>query len=196
MKVSILVFPGVEELDFVGFLEVLAVANRAVGRRWFETEIVGTTKGPITCSGGMRVLPDKTVAQVRGHDMIFVPGGGASRGTGVDAVEKDQRVLSLLRSAARQGKMVWAVCTGALILGSAGLLRNRRAVTHHDFFERLKTHGAKVSRGRTASDGRMTTGGGISSSIDMGLLLVRRSLGARVAGKVQRSMEYRPPSKR
>lgn len=58
MRVSILVFPGVEELDFVGFLEALAVANRVVGHRWFDTRLVGTARGPIECSGGMKVTPN------------------------------------------------------------------------------------------------------------------------------------------
>lgn len=193
MKVAILVFPGVEELDFVGFLEVLAVANRAKGEAWFETEIVGTSRGPIRCSGGMRVVPDRTIARAGDCDMIFVPGGGASRGGGVDLVSKDARVLDLLRSAERQGKMVWSVCTGALILGSAGLLRGKRAVTHRAHLDSLELYGAEVVRRRTVSDGKITTGGGISSSIDVGLELVRRTLGKRLAGNVQRRMEYHPP---
>lgn len=190
MKVSILVFPGVEELDFVGFLEVLAVANRTKGRRWFETELVGTVRGPILCSGGMRVVPDKTVARVGGHDMLFVPGGGASGRTGVDLVSRDESVLALLRSAERRGKLVWSVCTGALVLGRAGLLKGRRATTHHDFLARLRDYGARVTKRRVVTDGRVTTGGGISSSIAVGLELVRLKMGEASATEVQRRMEY------
>jgi cyclohexyl-isocyanide hydratase len=190
MKVSILVFPGVEELDFVGFLETLAVANRVESRRVFDTELVGTAKGPIKCSGGMSVMPDKTVNQVRGQDMVFVPGGGASRGTGVDAVSHDERVLRLLRSSERRGKLVWSVCTGALILGSAGLLNGRKATTHHGYLGRLEGFGAKAVRKRVVSDGKVTTGGGISSSIDVGLELVRQKLGRSAARAVKRRMEY------
>lgn len=176
MKVAILVFPGVEELDF-GFLEVLAVANRTKGEAWFEMELVGVSRGPIRCSGGMRVVADKTIARARGYDLIFVPGGGASKGGGVDLVSKDARVLDLLRSAERHGKMVWSVCTGALVLGGAGLLRGKKGVTHHAYLHRLELYGAEVARRRVVSDGKVTTGGGISSSIDVGLELVRRTLG-------------------
>ena len=192
MKVSILVFPGVEELDFVGFLETLAVANRVEGRRWFETEIVGTVNGPITCSGGLKVVPDKKVTRVRDHDMIFVPGGGASRETGVDVVSRDERVLRLLRSSERRGKLVWSVCTGALVLGSAGLLKGRKATTHHLDLDALRGYGAKVTRRRVVTDGKITTGGGIASSIDVGLELVRQRLGESVARAVKRRMEYGP----
>lgn len=181
-----------EELDFVGFLEVLAVANRVKGRRWFEMEIVGTSKGPIVCSGGLKVVPDRTIARPGEQDMVFVPGGGASRGSGVDLASQDRRVLKLLRSAERRGDLVWSVCTGALVLGSAGLLKGKRAVTHHGFLDRLEEYGARVVRGRTVSDGKITTGGGISSSIDVGLELVRQSLGEKAMRQVQERMEYHP----
>lgn len=193
MRVSILVFPGVEELDFVGFLEVLVVANRVVGQTWFETVLVGTRKGPIRCSGGMKIVPDTTIGRAGVRDMIFVPGGGASRGGGLNLVSKDERVLKMLRSAVRRGELAWSVCTGALVLGSAGLLRGRRATTHHSYLDRLRGYGATAVTARTVSDGNVTTGGGISSSIDVGLELVRRSLGKKVARQVTERMEYHPP---
>jgi cyclohexyl-isocyanide hydratase len=199
MRVSIIVFPGVEELDFVGFLEVLAVANRVKGRKWFEAELLGTSKGPIECSGGMKVLPDRVIGRGGDQDLVFVPGGGASRdgrGGGVDLASKDERVMKLLRSAERRGKPVWSVCTGALILGSAGLLKGRRAVTHHSFLDKLAKYGATISRDRIVSDGKITTGGGIASSIDVGLELVRQSLGQNVARQTRERMEYHPPRRR
>jgi transcriptional regulator GlxA family with amidase domain len=202
IRVAILVFPGVEELDFVGFLETLAVANRVVGRKWFETQIIGTKRGPIVCSGGMKVMPDRTIASPGRHEVFFVPGGGASRRggvsrrTGVDLASKNRRVLELLRMSYRRGEKVWSVCTGALILGSAGLLKGRKAVTHHAFLDQLQVYGARVVNARTVTDGRITTGGGISSSIDVGLELVRKSLGTSVARQVRKGMEYHPPRSR
>jgi cyclohexyl-isocyanide hydratase len=196
MKVSILVFPGVEELDFVGFLEVLAVANRFAGRRWFDTKLLGTKRGLIECSGGMKVVPDATVAKPGSQDMVFVPGGGASRGGGVDLISKDRRTLEFLKLVNRRGKPVWSVCTGALILGRAGLLKGKSATTHHAFFQQLGALGAHVVQARTVTDGRITTGGGISSSIDVGLTLVRKSMGAKAAREVTKRMEYHPPRRR
>jgi len=190
MKVAILIFPGVEELDFVGFLETLAVANRVKERKRFETELVGTVRGPIVCGGGMRVVVDKGLTEARGYDLFFVPGGGASRGTGVDVVSQDERVLELLRNTVQRGKLVWSVCTGAMVLGSAGLLKGRRATTHLSFLERLGAYGAITSRRRVVSDGNVTTGGGIASSIDVGLELVRLELGKGAANEVRKRMEY------
>jgi cyclohexyl-isocyanide hydratase len=195
MKVAILVFPGVEELDFVGFLEVLAVANRVRGERYFETELVGTEAGPIECSGGLKVVPDGKLRDLGGQDLLFVPGGGARRGTGVDTLLGNRLVLGALQKAYEEGKMVWSVCTGALLLARAGLLDGRAATTHHEFFDDLKRSGAKVRRARVVVDGRITTGGGISSSIDVGLELVKETLGREAAKEVGERMEY-PPLRR
>ncbi|HMD78670.1 MAG TPA: DJ-1/PfpI family protein [Nitrososphaerales archaeon] len=196
MKVAILVFPGVEELDFVGFLEALAVANSVKGRRYFEMELVGTEEGPITCHGGMRVVPDLTLSELREHDLLFVPGGGASQGTGVDLLMRNRQVLAALRKSYGQGRRVWSVCTGALILGKAGLLKGRRATTHHSHLDQLGPAGATATPRRTVTDGRVTTGGGISSSIDVGLELVEEELGKNLRRKVQIGMEYPPPAAR
>jgi cyclohexyl-isocyanide hydratase len=195
MKVAILVFPGAEELDFVGFLETLAVANRVKGSRYFETELVGTDDGPVTCSGGLKVIPDKTLSELGEHDLLFIPGGGASRGTGVDLMIRNRRVLRRLKESYEKGKRVWSVCTGALVLGEAGLLNGRRAVTHHNYLNQLKSVGARVAQERTVTDGRVTTGGGISSSIDVGLELVEDELGENVRRMVQARMEYPPPER-
>jgi transcriptional regulator GlxA family with amidase domain len=196
MKVVILVFPGVEELDFVGFLEALAVANRVKGRRYFDTELVGTEEGPIVCSGGTKVMPDRVLSGLVDCDLLFVPGGGASQATGVDLVAKNERVLDAVEGAYREGKRVWSVCTGALVLARAGLLKGRRAVTHHAYLAEIEAAGAKVVRRRVVSDGRVTTGGGISSSIDVGLALVREELGDGVRRRVRLRMEYPPATRR
>jgi len=193
MKVAILVFPGAEELDFVGFLETLAVANRVNGRKHFETKLVGTEGGPIVCSGGMKVVPDQVLPKLREYDLLFVPGGGASRDTGIDLLMKNRQVLDKLNEGYRKGKRVWSVCTGALLLGKAGLLKGRRATTHHTYFDEIKSAGAIATLERVVSDGGVTTGGGISSSIDVGLALVEAELGKETRKEVETRMEYSPP---
>ena len=107
---------------------------------------------------------------------------------------KNRRVLARLKKSYGEGKRIWAVCTGALVLGKAGLLRGRRAATHHAYFDQLKLAGAIVTPERTVTDGRVTTGGGISSSIDVGLALVESELGKGIKRKVQARMEYSPHS--
>lgn len=193
MKVALLVFPGVEELDFVGFLEVLALANRIIGKEEFTTRLVSLEPGPVECSGGLKILTTSSSRSLREVNLVFVPGGGAGRGTGIDAVLQNASILEALRNAYSEGKLVWSVCTGALVLGRAGLLEGRKATTHHTHIKELKKYGAKPQRDRrVVTDGRITTGGGISSSLDMGLELVRMTLGSRMALEVGNRMEYPP----
>lgn len=173
-------------------MEPLAVANRVEGRIRFETQLVGTEAGPIECSAGLKVVPDAQLSDLRGHDLLFVPGGGASGETGVVALIGDPDVAEALRKSYEDGKMVWSVCTGALLLAEAGLLNGRRATTHHEFLGKLGQSGARVVRARVVVDGTIATGGGVASSIDVGLELVKRELGGRVAAKVKRRMEYPP----
>jgi cyclohexyl-isocyanide hydratase len=194
LKVAIFVFPGVEELDFVGFLEALAVANRASGGKPFETQIVAATKEPVVTNGGMKVVPDADLEGMAEPDLFFAPGGGAGRGTGVDTVAQDPAVKETIGRLHGGGKMVWSVCTGAFILEAAGVLKGRRAATHHAYRETLAAMGVQVVSDRTVTDGTVTTGGGISSSIDVGLELVRKTLGEETAKKVGESMEYPPAS--
>jgi cyclohexyl-isocyanide hydratase len=193
MKVAILVFPGAEELDFVGFLETLTVANRLKGKRYFEVKLVGTQRDPITCSGGMKVVPAQDLSELRDHDLLFLPGGGASSKTGVAALMKNRQVLDRLEESYVEGKRIVSVCTGALVLGRAGLLKGRRAITHHMYLDQLKSFGAIATSERVVTDGRVTTGGGISSSIDTGLALVEEELGPDIRREVANRMEYSPP---
>jgi len=193
MRVAILVFPGVEELDFVGFLEVLAVANRVKKEPYFRTELVGVRSRNVTCSGGLRIVADRPFSETMEYDLLFVPGGGASSGTGVDLLLKDDMVLGVLKRAIADGKRVWSVCTGGLVLGKAGLLRRKQATTHHAYLDRIELAGAVVVHERVVTDGSVTTGGGISSSVDVGLALVEMELGEKVKKETQVRMEYPPP---
>lgn len=193
MKIAILVFPGVEELDFVGFLEVLAVANRMMGKTHYKIELVGTDRGLIQCRGGLRVAPDRLLKNLGQHDLLFVPGGGAGGRSGVERLLKDEQVLGAIKESFEKGKRVWSVCTGAFVLAKAGLLRGRNATTHHSYFDRIRDAGAIVVQERVVFDGRITTGGGISSSVDVGLALVEKDLGNKVRTEVQSRMEYHLP---
>jgi transcriptional regulator GlxA family with amidase domain len=192
LKVLICVFPGVEELDFVGFIEPLAVANRVMKTKYFEYAIAGTEDDPIICSGGMRVQSDVKLYELNlsDYDLLFMPGGGASTNSGVTQLIKDKDMLVWIKEAYDRGKPIWSVCTGALVLAEAGLLNNRFATTHHNYLSRLKDYGAKVSTKRIVRSGRITTAGGISSSIDLGLELVKIQLGKKIVTEVRNIMEY------
>ena len=106
------------------------------------------------------------------------------------SVMKSKMVLRKLEESFHRGNEIWSVCTGSFVLAKAGLLRGKRAVTHHSYLGDMRSTGAIVIRWRTVTDGRVTTGGGVSSSIDVGLKLVEEKLGPRVRKSVQLVMEY------
>src|SRR5262249_40155869 len=128
-----------------------------------------------------------TFAECPALDVLCVPGGG-----GVNALLQDAEVLGFLRAQAARARYVSSVCTGALVLGAAGLLKGRRATTHwgaHDFLAKL---GAIPRPGRVVRDGNLFTGGGVTAGIDFGLTMVAELLGEAQAQAIQLQHEYAP----
>jgi len=120
-------------------------------------------------------------------DVICVPGG-----PGVAALMEDDRVLNFLRAQAETARFVTSVCTGALVLGAAGLLRGKRATTHWASRDFLAPLGAIPADGRVVRDGNLVTGGGVTAGIDFALTLVAELAGREVAQAIQLGIEYAP----
>jgi cyclohexyl-isocyanide hydratase len=181
MHIGLLLFPRLTQLDLTGPFEVFANTPGAT------VHLLWKTKDPIQAITGMRIVPDTTLAECPQLDVICVPGG-----SGVAAVMEDPEVLDFLRRQAAGARYVTSVCTGALVLGAAGLLRGKRATTHwasHDF---LATLGAIPTHGRVVRDGNVFTGGGVTAGIDFALTLVAEMCGPDVAQAIQLQIEYAP----
>jgi transcriptional regulator GlxA family with amidase domain len=184
---GIVLFDGVEELDFVGPWEVFTVA-----RRWQEEDRVVTiaqTPRPVTCAKGLRVLPDHGFADAPRLDVLLVPGGQGTRREVANPV-----LMDWLRATAARCVWITSVCTGALLLHEAGCTRGRRVTTHWGFVEALRARGdVTVLEGpRYVRDGNLLTAAGISAGIDMALWLVGQIHGVELARAVQRQMQYDP----
>ena len=133
------------------------------------------------------MLPDTTLAECPPLDLLCVPGG-----PGVAALMEDAEVLDFLRRQASGARYVTSVCTGALVLGAAGLLRGKRATTHwasHDF---LAAFGATPVRARVVRDGKLFTGGGVTAGIDFALTIAAEIAGPEAAQAIQLGIEYAP----
>ena len=192
MRVDIVLYDGVDELDFVGPMEVLRAAGRAGCdievrlRSRFETTVV-------TGSFGLRIIPDG-VFEPGSADVVIVPGGGwATRdviGTWGE-VERGEW-LPLLREAAESGSTMVSVCTGAMLLAHAGIIGARRATTHAAARDDLITTGATFVEARVVDDGDLVTGAGVTSGLDIGLHLVQRFFGDDAAARASLRMEYPP----
>ena len=181
MHIGLLLFPRLTQLDLTGPFEVFANTPGAT------VHLVWKNHDPVAAVTGMRILPDTSFSDCPQLDVICVPGGA-----GVAELMEDAEVLAFLRRQARGARYVTSVCTGALVLGAAGLLRGKRATTHwasHDFLAAL---GAIPTHGRVVRDGNIFTGGGVTAGIDFSLALVAEMCGADVAQAIQLQIEYAP----
>lgn len=181
MKITILLFEKMAAQDAVGPYEVFRCVPG------WEVELAGTRVGEVRCEGGLGLSVDRTLDEVGQTDVVLVPGGRGS-----EAVAEDEAVLSWLRRLDEGTKWTVSVCTGAEILGAAGLLEGKRATSNWLFLERLPEYGADPVGGRWVEDGKTITAAGVTAGLDMALHLVDRETGPEVAQAVQLGVEYDP----
>jgi cyclohexyl-isocyanide hydratase len=181
IHVGLLLFPRLTQLDLTGPFEVFSkMPGAAVHLLWKTLE-------PVAAETGMRILPDTTLANCPALDVLCVPGG-----PGVSAMMQDADVLAFLRAQASRVRFLTSVCTGAMVLGAAGLLRGKRATTHWGSHDLLAAFGAIPTKGRVVRDGNVFTGGGVTAGIDFALTVVAELAGAAVAQGIQLQIEYAP----
>ena len=180
-RIGFLVFPNITQLDMTGPHEVFA---RLPGS---EIHLVWKSPEPIAAQGGLRLAPTTTLDACPQLDLVCVPGG-----PGMNPLLTDDDVLTFLKRQAAGARYVTAVCTGALVLGAAGLLKGKRATTHWTAHHLLASLGAIPVAERTVIDGNVITGGGVTAGIDFALRVVAEVAGEDVAKAIQLSIEYDP----
>src|SRR4030095_15694326 len=181
LHIGILVFPNVQQLDLTGPYEVFASIPGA------KVYLIWKDRVPVASATGLVLAPTMTFADCPALDVLCVPGGA-----GINALLRDAEVLGFLRAQAARARYVSSVCTGALVLGAAGLLRGRRATTHWASHDLLAKFGAIPTHGRVVRDGNLFTAGGVTAGIDFGLTVVAELLGEEQAQTIQLQHEYAP----
>lgn len=182
-KIAFLVYPQFTALDMAGPYHMLASLMGST------TQLVAKTREPVRSDNGLTVLPDATFDDCpRDLDVICVPGGAE----GTLAAMQDEATLRFLKDRGSRAKFVTSVCTGSLILGSAGLLDGYRATSHWAARSVLPTFGATPVDARVVTDRNRITGGGVTAGIDFGLELVGRLRDRVYAEGVQLIAEYAP----
>ncbi len=181
IEIGFLAFPRLTALDLVGPFEVLA---RLPGAR---LHLVARTRDPVVAEGGLTLLPTAALAEAPELDVVCVPGGA-----GVNAVLEDDEVLDWLAARGSRARWVTSVCTGALALGAAGLLRGHLATTHWLALDLLPLFGATPLAERVVIDRDRATGGGVTAGIDFGLALAARLGGEEAARRIALGLEYAP----
>ena len=181
MDIAIPLYDRFTALDAVGPYEVLwRVPGARV--RW-----VGAEARSYATDRGLRLVADATLDDVPAPDVLVVPGGTGTR----DALA-DERLVEWIRAADATSTWTTSVCTGALLLGAAGLLRGLRATTHWAYLDDLAAFGAEVTSERVVEQGKVITSAGVSSGIDMALVLAAKIAGEDVAQAIQLRIEYDP----
>lgn len=181
-KVAILIFDGLTALDAIGPYDVL---RQVPG---WEVTFVGKEAGEVrTEAGGLGLVADEAIADHPEADVLLVPGGSGQR-----ALHSDQEVLEWLRGIDRGSRRTTSVCTGALLLGAAGLLEGRRATTYWQSLDELRDFGAEPVTERWVEDGKYLTAAGVSAGIDMALHLVAEEVAPEMSQAVQLGIEYDP----
>jgi len=181
LHIGILLFPKVQQLDLTGPYDVFAtMPGVTVHLLWKEL-------APVISSTGLLLMPTRSYAGCPPLDVICVPGG-----VGVDALMEDAETLDFIRQQAATAQYVTSVCTGALVLGAAGLLNGRRATTHWASHRLLESFGAIPVKERVVRDGNLMTGGGVTAGIDFALTLVSELFDPEKAQLIQLQLEYAP----
>lgn len=188
VSIAILLYEGLTALDAVGPYEVL---SRVPGAR---VVTVAKKAGPVrTDTGVLGLVAEKSLRQVPRADVLLVPGAG---NRGVIAAMEDPAITGWVQRVHERSTWTTSVCTGALILGAAGLLRGVPATTYWASRSYLEsTFGAVITPGRFVESGKIITAGGVSAGIDMALRLASLLTDERTAQALQLAVEYdpRPP---
>ncbi len=190
VRVAILLFDGVELLDFAGPFQVFSSARltQESPDRLMEVFTVADQEGPLICRNGLVVIPSYDLENAPMADLLVVPGGQGTR-----SAINQSKLIEWIATSAGRAALTTSVCTGSFLLAKAGLLAGKAATTHWASTKRMRADFPEVDvreNQRWVDAGNIITSAGISAGIDMALHILDRLYGADVAATTARSMEY------
>jgi cyclohexyl-isocyanide hydratase len=181
MQIVCILFPDLTQLDLTGPYEVFHRLPRT------EVALVAASADPVASEGGLAIVPTATFAEDMACDVLFVPGG-----PGVNDAMLDETLIAFVKRHGERAAFVTSACTGALILGAAGLLAGFEAATHWASMEYLQAFGAWPKKERVVTSGNRITGGGVTAGIDIALRIAEQTHGRTIAEAIQLAIEYAP----
>lgn len=181
VAIACVLFPNFTQLDLTGPYEVFHRLPDSL------VHLVAADGEPVESEGGLAIVPTLTFAEMPGCDVIFVPGG-----PGVNAAMLDEELIAFIQRHGEHASFVTSACTGALLLGAAGLLAGFEAATHWASMEYLQAFGAWPKNERVVVSGNRITGGGVTAGIDIALRIAEVLHGAQVAEEIRVAIEYKP----
>lgn len=180
-NVVFVLFHNLTQLDFTGPLQVLSRLPDA------KVHLAAREMRPIETDAALTLNPTCTFSDCPQADVLCIPGG-----FGVDDAVNDPALMGFVKAQAEGARYVTSVCTGAFVLGAAGLLKGKRATTHWAYHDELTKVGAVPVKARVVRDGDIFTGGGVTAGIDFAFTLMAEIAGADHARAVQLGLEYDP----
>lgn len=180
-RIGMVIYDNMTTLDFMAPADMFARIRAA------KVHILAKTREPIKDDIGMRITPDMALSEAPDLDLLFIGGGPGSA-----AMMEDPEVIDFFAKRAPRAKWITSVCTGALVLGAAGLLRGYKATTHWTAMDVLPVLGAEPVYERVVFDRNRVTGGGVTAGLDFGLALVAQLFGKNMAEMIQLGEEYNP----
>ncbi|GAA2573376.1 MULTISPECIES: DJ-1/PfpI family protein [Streptomyces] len=191
LRVHVVLFQGVEELDLAAPYEVLSASDHFTDRDVEVSYVTLDGRRTITAAFGTTLRVDQGWAPEKA-DLLVVPGGGYARkeDPGVWAEIRRGALPRALAEARRPGLTIAALCTGVMLLSAAGITRGRPCTTHHRARADLEQQGGLLKNARVVDDGDLVTAGGVTSGLDLALWLVRRELGVDAALGLEAMLEY------
>ena len=181
LNIVFVLFPNLTQLDFTGPLQVLSRLPSA------SVHLAAKTMDPVSTDAVLTLNPTCTFADCPPADVICIPGG-----FGVDDAIRDSELMAFVRREGARAKYVTSVCTGAFVLGAAGVLKGKRATTHWAYHDELEKVGAVPVKERVVRDGNLITGGGVTAGIDFAFTAAAEIAGEDVAKAIQLGLEYDP----
>lgn len=185
MKLAYIVFDGITWLDFVGIYDPLSRLKSMNYIPELSWDICGYTE-TAKDNFGLEIRPTKIKTPLAGYDAIIVPGGHGTR-----ELQYNTEFIHWIKTAEFASSKI-SICTGSLILGAAGFLKNKTATTNFREYEALRPYCEKISTERIVEDGNVITAGAVSASLDLGLFLCNKWAGKQAAEEIRKRMDYHP----
>ena len=185
MKIAYILYDGITLLDFIGVYDPLCrlkAMNYLPDLSW---DLCGM-QAVVEDSFGLKMVCDRVEPDLSDYDLLFIPGGFGTR-----HFQEDEGFLSWLKTA-ESIPLKTSVCTGSLLLGAAGFLREKKATTHFDEYDQLKMYCKEQRTDRIVEDTGVITAGAVASALDLGLYLCHKLAGAEAAEEIRKRMDYQP----
>jgi cyclohexyl-isocyanide hydratase len=181
LSIGSLVFPRMDQIDFTGPFEVFARIPDTI------VHVIAKTTDPVHDVKGLTLKPTMAISEAPEFDVLAVAGG-----LGQQALMDDEEIMSLIKRHIDAGRLVFSVCTGALLCGAAGVLKGRQATTHWAALDQLNFYGASPVKSRVVVDGNYISTAGVTAGLDGALLVASLLRGAEVAEEIQLDIQYAP----